>query len=163
MKYRVNIEDKQMDIKFESIIAVRKRTSLVTVALKGLEKHLENNLDSENEETLKLVNGIKRKCNNDLETFLEDIRSELDFSIVIIDLNNHIYEHRDTGERKTSFEVGKYSYYQAWQSQFNNEDGVKSFLDYLPNADILVEHGNEMMMKSIAKENEDWEIVEEEE
>lgn len=162
MKYRVKVTDEQTRDCSDNIIVVRRRTSLVTVAMKGLESHLEKTLDSENEETLSLANGIKRECNNELEVFLEDIKSELDFSIVIIDLNDHIYEHKETGERKTSLDVGKHSYYQAWQSQFNNEDGVKNFLDYLPNAELLIEHGNELMSKDISTENEDWEIVEEE-
>lgn len=162
MKYEVKVTDEQTKDSTVNLVVARKRTSLVTIALKGLENHLANHIDSDNEETLKLANSIKRECNNDLDVFLEDISTELDYSIVLVDLNDHIYENTETGERTTSLDVGKRSYYMAWESQVNNEDGVKDFLSYLPDSETLIAHGNEMMMPSIVTENSKWEIVEEE-
>lgn len=158
MKYRVSVIDEQTDSRSNNIILVKKRTSLVTVALKGLEAHLEKNLDSENEETLKLAKAIKRESNDELETFLEEVSSDLDYLIHIAELNNHTYKNVRTGETKTSNEVGKQSFYNAWLDQ--RDEGEKDFLKYLPDAETVVEHGNELMFEDI--EEGDWEIVEEE-
>lgn len=160
MKYKIHVEDKQMDIQSEIIVDVRKNTSLLTIVVKGITKHLENNPDSENEETLKLVNYLKRECTDSLEAFLEDLKDELDLNILIVDLNNHIYENLETNKRITSYDVGRESYYRAYLSQVNEEDGEKDFENYLPDFDIVVEHGNELMSDDIDSDNENWEIVE---
>ena len=162
MKYKVHVKDIQVNIASEVIVEVRKNTSLLTVVVKGIEKHLENHANSENEETLKLVKSFKRESTDVLDVFLNDLKEELDFVIVIDDLNNHIYEHVKNGERISSYDIGRESYYRAWQDQCDEDDGEKDFDKYLPDFDTVVEHGNELMVDYIEDDvyNDDWELVE---
>lgn len=156
----MHVKDKQLNIDSEVIVSVRKSTSLLTVVVKGVEMHLEKNPDSENDETLKLVNSFKRESTDSVEIFLDDLNEELDLSIVIVDLNNYTYENIKSGKCITSYEVGSESYYRAWESQVNEDDGEKVFENYLPDFDTVVEHGNELMDVDICSDNEDWVIVE---
>ena len=162
MRFKVAVTDKQAKANSTNVIVVKKRTSLVTVAMKGLIEHLEKNPDSENEETLKLAKAIQREYKNDLDVFLSELLEDLDISIHIIDLNNRVYENMNTFERKTSHDVGKLSYHRAWESQYHEEDGEKDFVKYLPDFETVVEHGNELMLEDIAEENGDWVMLEEE-
>lgn len=156
MRYRVVVLDKQLQTKTEEIISVRKNTSLSTVAMKGLEIHLEKNPDSENEETLKIAKSLKRENNNEVEAFLEDLKNDIDIEINIYDINNYTYLHKEKGRTTTSYEIGYYSYVEAWRSQVDNEDGEKSLQKYLPSSEIICEHGNELMMDGIDKDNSNW-------
>lgn len=160
MKYIVNVDDRQMGIRSEILIKVRKGTSILTVLEKGIETHLEKNPNSENEETIKIVKALKRECCDEISIFIEDLKQALDLFVYYVDPNNYTYENTHSGERKTSIEVGNLSYFNAWVDQKNEVDGEKDFIKFLPDAMTVIAHGNELMLEDV--DCGDWGIVEEE-
>lgn len=156
MKFKVYVTDTETKQQSENVVEVRKNTTMKTVVLKGVEKHVEQyaadplNFMSE-------VKSLHREA-YDLADLTEWLKQDLDLSVSIADLNNHKYYNEKEDRYTTSHELGQQSYADAWNDQLNEEDAEKDFAKYIPDFDTIVEHGNE-----IASEEwflEEWEMEE---
>lgn len=157
VKYKIYVSDKQDNSKSENVVESRKNTSLKTIVLKGIEKHVEE-FAADPLEFMREVKYLFRESENHVD-FIEDLNNELDLLISIGDLNNNTYRHKETEEQTTSYEVGLQSYENAWRSQLNEVDGEQNFNKYIPDKDIIIEHGNELMANDVDSSNEEWEII----
>ena len=161
MKFRVVVVDGDGGERTENIIEVRKNTSMKTVVLKGVEAHVSSSSSYDELEFMREVKYLHREA-NDLDIFVEELKQELDLKIAICDMNNHTYVsiEKDMFGKKsvtTSYEEGLESYERAWRGQLGNEDSENNFEAYLPSKDIIIEHGNEIMLHF----EEEYEIEEE--
>lgn len=157
MKYKVYVTDEDIKESSTSIIEVRKNTSMKTVVLKAVERHV-NCFNYDQLEFMREVKSLHKES-DELDEFTESLKQDLDLSIHVVDLNNHRYYNKDKDEYTTSYEEGKDSYERAWRGQLNEEDGEQDFDKYLPDFDTVVEHGNELTSEEWFLE--DWEIEEE--
>ena len=148
MKYKVHVVDTETKEESINVINVRKGTTMKTVALKGVEQHV-NEYAVDALHFMSEVKSLHREA-YDLEDFIEWLKQDIDLSVYIVDVNNHKYYNAKTDKYITSHELGLQSYADAWKDQLNEEDAEKDFAKYLPDFDTVVEHGNELA-------NEEWE------
>lgn len=82
MEYKVIVFDKDIQLTSENTIKVRKGTSLNTVAVKAIEKHVNNSNVYDDIDFMREVNSINRES-FEIDDFLDDLESDLDLIISI--------------------------------------------------------------------------------
>lgn len=157
MKYLITVVDNDTNERSENKVDVRKNTTMKTVVLKGVEKHVEQ-FAADPLNFMSEVKSLHREA-YDLEDFTVWLKQDLEMSVYITDLNNRRYYNKKRDTYTTSYDEAIESYRRAWEDQCNEDDGEKVFENYLPDYDTIIEHGNELCDEEYFLE--DWELEEE--